>query len=133
MRLKIDFKIVYAFVIPKALIRSSCLLVNIIPHYVVSVEVSATTSCLSRIVSVNFSCAMSDHLFNSIGIIQNSLSCKVLWKQSSTNYFVTISNLFFIITITQNMNNPLCFIATGQRIIKRRRFLIVLILVQEEK
>ena len=55
-------------VIPKELIRRSFLLVKIIPNYVVSFEVRSTTSYNSRLVRVNFSCAISDHLFNSIGI-----------------------------------------------------------------
>ena len=57
-----------ALLIPKELIRCSFLLVKITPNCVVSFEVRTTISYNSRLISVNFSCAISDHLFNSIGI-----------------------------------------------------------------
>ena len=44
------------------------MLVKITPNCVVSFEVRTTISYNSRLISVNFSSAISDHLFNSIGI-----------------------------------------------------------------
>ena len=55
-------------VIPKELISRLSLLVNIIPNCVVSIKVSTTIFCNSHLVRLNFSCAMSDNLFNSFGI-----------------------------------------------------------------
>ena len=44
------------------------MLVKITPNCVVSFEVRTTISYNSRLISINFSSAISDHLFNSIGI-----------------------------------------------------------------
>jgi len=46
------------------------LLVNIIPNNVMSLGVRTIIFCNSRIASVNFSYAITEHLFNAIDITQ---------------------------------------------------------------